>query len=400
MDFGNSLYCDQLARGRHFFDAHPEAEGIAQQLGSREFKGQDPALVDELRGRLRCLWDAPAEPNVEVEWGRPSPVQGALMQAWLDAAGNPERCMADWAKRGAPWGIEEEIEACPVFPPVIDEDEAEGVMTLEAAIEGDVDSYIWVTLNEEDTEIELERLEEAQSVRMIDEDEARERYGGGTVSRVALILKEKSDGSKKRRLVVDLRKSGGSALSKAPQRIVLPRVVDVTNDMRDLTERGDRYGEEANSLEIATTDLADAYQPWRVRESELKVAVWVMLAFGFKTAPLTFGRLAAAGARLTQSVYLGSEARLQLYLDDPLWVLRGSRAVRDRALVTGLWAMLALGLRVAWHKGSRGQRLDWIGVQIGLTSEHVETAVPPAMTRKSSRRRVPSSASTRSASGA
>ena len=376
-----------------FFDAHPEAVGVAQQLGNREFKGPDEALVHELRARLRQLWNAPAEPHVWVEWGKPSPVQGALMQAWLDAAGDPERCMASWASRGAPLGIEEEIEACPVFPPVIDDDEPEGVMTLEAAIEGDIDNYTSATLNEEDTEIELKRLEEAQFVRLIEESEARERYGGGTVSRVALILREKADGSKKRRLVVDLRRSGGNALSKAPQRIVLPRVLDVINDLRDLTERCDRNGEETNSLELASADLADAYQHWRVRETELKhcltrhrnkgkVAVWVMLAFGFKTAPLIFGRLAAAGARLAQSVYLESEARLQLYLDDPLWGLRGCQAARDRLLAAGLWVMLAIGLRVAWHKGARGQRLDWIGVQIGLTSEHIETAVPPAMTKE------------------
>eukprot|EP00969_Alexandrium_andersonii_P111855 4940245-Alexandrium_andersonii.AAC.1 len=61
---------------------------------------------------------------------------------------------------------------------------------------------------------------------MVDERFAQERFGGGTVSKVALILKTKADGSTKRRLVVDLRRSGGNALARAPQRIVLPRIVD------------------------------------------------------------------------------------------------------------------------------------------------------------------------------
>eukprot|EP00969_Alexandrium_andersonii_P207864 9181972-Alexandrium_andersonii.AAC.1 len=80
------------ARGvlESFFDAHPEAVGVARRLGDREFKGPDAELVEELRARLRLLWGVGPEPAVEVDWGQRSPVQGELMQAWLDAAGDPE----------------------------------------------------------------------------------------------------------------------------------------------------------------------------------------------------------------------------------------------------------------------------------------------------------------------
>eukprot|EP00969_Alexandrium_andersonii_P058101 2559740-Alexandrium_andersonii.AAC.1 len=50
-----------------------------------------------------------------------------------------------------------------------------------------------------------------------------------------------------------------------------------------------------------------------------------MLSFGLAGAPLAGGRFAAALARCLQGVAFPSEARLQLYLDDPVWRLVGPR---------------------------------------------------------------------------
>ena len=51
-----------------------------------------------------------------------------------------------------------------------------------------------------------------------------EDYGDGSISKMAIILKTKEDGSIKRRIIVDLRRSGANSRPVAPQRIVLPRV--------------------------------------------------------------------------------------------------------------------------------------------------------------------------------
>ena len=57
-------------------------------------------------------------------------------------------------------------------------------------------------------------------------EEAVRLYGMGTVSKLGLILKEKEDGTMKRRIIIDLRRSGGNSKSALPERLTLPRPVD------------------------------------------------------------------------------------------------------------------------------------------------------------------------------
>ena len=57
--------------------------------------------------------------------------------------------------------------------------------------------------------------------------EARDAYSIGTVSKLALILKPKVDGSVKKRIVIDMLRSGGNSRAEVPEHIVLPRVSDV-----------------------------------------------------------------------------------------------------------------------------------------------------------------------------
>jgi hypothetical protein len=52
----------------------------------------------------------------------------------------------------------------------------------------------------------------------------RERFGSGTISRMALIQKQKDDGRVKNRLIVDMLRSGGNARATVTERLVLPRV--------------------------------------------------------------------------------------------------------------------------------------------------------------------------------
>ncbi len=59
-------------------------------------------------------------------------------------------------------------------------------------------------------------------------------------------------------------------------------------------------------------------------------------------------------------------ARLELYLDGPLWVLRGTQKARDFVLSLFCASLTALGVRLAWHKSSRGRELTWIGVNFLL----------------------------------
>ena len=131
-------------------------------------------------------------------------------------------------------------------------------------------------------------------------------------------------------------------------------------------------------MELATADMKDAYQHFRVHETELKhcltrhwrqplIMIWVMMSFGLKSAPLVWGRFAAAVARLLQGLYRPGEARLELYLDDPLWVLYGTRQQRNYTLAMSLWMLSAFGLSLSWAKGNRGALVEWIGVSIDVS---------------------------------
>ena len=54
------------------------------------------------------------------------------------------------------------------------------------------------------------------------------------LNRLALVTKVRRDGTLKHRLVWDLRRSGVNSLVRHGERIVIPRVLDVIQDLSDL----------------------------------------------------------------------------------------------------------------------------------------------------------------------
>ena len=63
-----------------------------------------------------------------------------------------------------------------------------------------------------------------------------------------------------------------------------------------------------------------------------------MVAFGSKSAPLVWSRIAAAAARMGASVLRArledlAKGKMQLYLDDPFMTLIGTLAQRNKSLV-------------------------------------------------------------------
>ena len=88
--------------------------------------------------------------------------------------------------------------------------------------------------------------------------------------------------------------------------------------------------------------------------------------FGHKCAPLVMCRLSALLTRLVQGMFWQAELQLATYIDDPLMALVGSRQRRIRNLSLILLTLGALGIRLAWHKGARGCKITWIGVNFTL----------------------------------
>ena len=235
--------------------------------------------------------------------------------------------------------------------------------------------------NKVDADEEMERLMAKGYVKKLTIEEAERYFGKPLVSRLGLIIKEKADGTKKRRIIVDALRSGANAQAVCPERIVLPRPEDVHHMLKDMkrAEPDLRAWYFANKLdrsewgaEFIAADLVDAFTHLPMAEEELAqcvspagdgkhVYVFVALFFGHKTAPLLMCRLSALFTRLVQGMFAKGELQMATYVDDPLAVLVGSRARRLRNLSLMLLTLAALGIQLSWPKGDRGTKLVWIG---------------------------------------
>ena len=140
----------------------------------------------------------------------------------------------------------------------------------------------------------------------------------GTVSKMALILKQKDDGSIKRRIILDMKRSQGNSRAKTDERIVLPRLTDVVQMLQEMWkprggDKGRRETKDDDDFEIYLVDLEDAFCHFPVRKEELRhcvspdehhrdALVWCAMLFGYKAAPLIMGRLSSALRMLLQSI--------------------------------------------------------------------------------------------------
>ncbi len=70
-----------------------------------------------------------------------------------------------------------------------------------------------------------------------------------------LVVTKQRHGQTKHRLVLDLKRSGVSALTRATHRAILPRATDVVTDVLELLAMTEAAGE----VDIAALDFADAF---------------------------------------------------------------------------------------------------------------------------------------------
>ena len=141
-------------------------------------------------------------------------------------------------------------------------------------------------------------------------------------------------------------------------------------------------------VELLIADVSDAFWliPLHPDERKFFVArhrgkwyVFKRIAQGSRGAPLTWAAIAALLARCIQGFYTvrsEDEARLQLYVDDPLLAVRGRYWRRRRLVVRFCVAFLALGFRLAFNKAQHSYSVVWIGVGLTVYNRRVEATVP------------------------
>ena len=203
------------------------------------------------------------------------------------------------------------------------------------------------------------------------------------------MLESKPDGSTKRRVVTDLKRSSGNDRASVPERIILPRIQDVVRTMRDLWRQshqleehlyksyGPDIGGEILDTEFVSIDFRDAFchfandrREWKQcitpDEKDAQALMWVAMTFGYKGAPLIMARLSSAVGRLIQSLLRPFEGKCQIYMDDLLIILRGPKFHRGLLISMILHVLEIFGVQVAHEKGERGTRVSWIGAALEI----------------------------------
>ena len=89
-------------------------------------------------------------------------------------------------------------------------------------------------------------------------------------------------------------------------------------------------------------------------------------------------------SRFLQSLFLRGEGVVQTYMDDPLFILAGPTARRNRTLALILYSLYAMGVNIAYAKGERGPRVNWIGVsfELDLPREHMKLTISQRMVKE------------------
>eukprot|EP00435_Cladocopium_sp_Y103_P021718 s553_g5.t1 len=367
---------------------------VAETFGTPSCS-MNPQLVKEWKAALKKTLGAQAPPALKIKprWGYQSPLDAELFEAWITKANDPDTCIPSWIRTGVPLGIEEPIPVNGIFPLNDDDTGPDSISQHEledAAMQlsrGDIENDSSVTDHLEDSKIELERYRQEGYMVDVDKDTVTKEMSHGTISRLGLIIKEKPEGVK-RRIILDLRRSGGNRKAVLPEKLILPRPRDAVASIRSTYDQRRPHGsDEGYNRELAVVDISDAFMSFAVCEKELPHTLapnvespdfylFVALLFGYKTAPLLWSRLASMIGRFLQSLVQGKEGQHQIYLDDALWVLQGTLRERNSVLAMIITTLFALGLKVSLKKGLRSSQVQWVGVRFTLTEDSIILGLP------------------------
>jgi hypothetical protein len=150
-------------------------------------------------------------------------------------------------------------------------------------------------------------------------------------------------------------------------------VLDVAQDVLDLSKLLNP-GEE---IYFFGTDVTDAFHQiplrrneWRFTVAEFngKYYIFTVLVFGSASAPTVWGRYAAWLGRSTATIVDPDRLRIQIYVDDPIYTIRGTLYEAAIEVAIALAWTMACGYPLAWPKSDGGKKISWIGVQYSAHS--------------------------------
>ena len=206
------------------------------------------------------------------------------------------------------------------------------------------------------------------------------------LNKLGLIVKVNPQGTKKCRLIWDLRESRANAICCQGERILLPRLLD-------LAQQAVRQYRHGNEPWLAAVDVMNipagpdkrftvAARPKPQQPGEMEIIVFDTLVFGAGSSPTLWGRYAAWLGRSASAVM--PRASVQIYVDDPAFVLSGTLEEASRDLTVLLMWFAIVGFPVKLSKAEGGKRIGWVGATLELDDREkvVRVSIPAAKVAK------------------
>ena len=335
--------------------------------------------LKEARMALHALAPFPREWKHSV-----SPVRGDILLSIANFLEDPDSEIANWFRKdgGAPMGILHTPNHTGIFPKVPDD----------RSTRDDLQQHHDDWSNYKSAERALPEvrslLADMHQQQWFSEyttmDQLKSALSGQTpiFSKLGLISKLKEDGTWKHRLIWDLLQSMVNAASTQSERIILPRLIDLINDILDLLMEKECDEE----VWLFIIDIKSAFHLLPLKDSEKqffctsvdnKFQLYHVMLFGPKAAPTIWGRFGALISRLTQAIVGTKNVRLQLYVDDPAMAIVGSESARSESILVILLWLSVCNIPLSWSKAQYGQLTTWIGVDIKIANDDVEATITP-----------------------
>ena len=393
---------------------HPECQDLYRTLGGSP-EGNPPAaaVVEEVR---ECVGRAIGLPPGQAQLRHAAcPWRHEIVRQIQRSSGDPDMPLAVWLRDGCPMGITTPIEPGGLFPGCL----TEASVSIDDIAEADTCSSNHASFFDSHGEYQppgisaLEEYLDAGFGELFRDRQHAEVHLGCRMypSPLGNISKTRPDGSRKDRIIQDMKLSRVNLASTVPERQVLPTFVHHAVDLATLSaDSGDDEVIDTLVLDFRSAfmslALAERERPFncadigvQIRRRRLPLfdgevsrgsfVVWRVLGFGGRPNPVVFARASSFASRTAQALFRPSKAsrlgltacssvRGQTYVDDPCFSFCGSAIQNSLSVdILILW-WLVLGVPLAFTKGAihRGAHV-WIGARVNLAEPGVATVELP-----------------------
>ena len=378
-----------------YFSQRPELiERCCRSLGTDVAVDElfPAADLASLRGDILALIRKNCPSTPDSSGLTPSPfgtgIQGDLLFAWANWASDPAASAAHWMRDGAPAGISQDFQLDGILEPIADE-EPLGVDEL-ISDHRNFANYLGVETDPEALAI-LENYIHRGWLSAFDSAEALAEHVGGQpiFNKFACIVKQRMDGSTKRRIIMDSKRSSVTAASKKMYKAILPRATDLVTDVLSLKSEASP----SDGIDLLVLDAEDAFWQVPLHKDEMRYYCSLLRYPSGRVRYLSYNRTAqgSRGAPLAWSVMFGLICRcalgtlytpgrptsqyMQVYVDDPILAIRGPPAARRRHAATVMLAWAVLSISLAVRKGQFSETANWIGHTFAVTSDGITATI-------------------------